>query len=759
MYYVYCTNVFNLLNKYAFVLKIFSNIKSDQNHNHLKDFILTFTYFKKKNRLTLFEMSSSKSEELLSGDQDQPEILIDSNQHGEKNVVPHGGKKIDELVLSPNMECIATLSIDDKSIIVWTISKTITKELIVKYDSSLGVNDLERTLNADKFCKKPDINFEDLFLPRSLIGTSDCKHIIIEIYSSYFEMNFAIIDTTTKLRQRLIAQGLEQIALPVNGAESRSFLENGDLAILKVKPVYRVYIFSKSNPNGKHKWTCKKSIELEKFDLDPYTNSEDSYNFISKKGKLFVCFRYPWVIMQWDLITRKFDMQYILNWKQNKLSVEAFRIEALRIELNSDNTTLAVAENDFYGKYWVYIYLTKSGVMVVNTNIDAERLYNFHFIGSEEERLFFSCDNSYVLNPYTQSLDKFHDNHVIYDIVSDYIIKIDDNNHLSIQRLFQNEIWKIILEREERCHSNIYIYSYFDIKEIMPFVQKILEKYKSVQNLTENYLNVPSNMSEECRRGLRTWIIKYEVDNSGMWEIQLKAKIRSSEEIDICRFSLKGNIFEYKVLENGDILLVFPLNIFIYTIKKHSDENFEGELIYWWNIEVREGENPEKPKDFIISLLTSFIKNFNFVSHNLGFEILPAPPLSQSLYYTDLMNYSPNVSGKESTESSTLLKLYGQDTCYKLIEGIKKTDNKAKSIDKLLDNCYNNSLSMLESGDICSFILITGQIAFTLIKLEEYNKNRRFTEAFLSKTNLLIGHIDPNYYHRNNDSLLFNLQH
>ncbi|KAF0470319.1 hypothetical protein F8M41_025387 [Gigaspora margarita] len=720
-------------------------------------------------------MSSSKSEEPLSGDQDQPEILIHSNSHGENNDVPHDGKKIDKYVLSPNMECIATLSKEDKSIFVWTITKTITKELIVKYDSSLDVNVLECALNTDKLCKKPDFNFEDLFFPGRLIGISDCKHVIIKLDSLDFEIDFAIIDITTKLRQRLVAQGLEDriekfsVLDVVRGAESISFLENGDLAILKEKPVYRVYIFSKSNPNGKHKWTCKKSIELEKFDLDPYTNSRSNYDndydfdfdsydsyTISKKGKLFMCFRIPWVIMQWDLITRKFDMQYILNWKlfsQKELGYPSINTIKLLIELNSDNTMLAVADSG-YGKYWVYVYLTKSGVMVVNTNVDAKHLYDFHFIGSgEEERLFFSSENSYVLNPYTLSLDKFHDNHAIYNMISDYIIKIDDKNHLSIQRLSQNEIWKNYLEREERCHSNAYIYPYFNIKEIMPFVQNILDRYESVQNLTENYLNTPSNMSEECRRGPCTWIINYEVGISGMCHIKLKAKTGSSKEIDICRLS--GNICEYKVLENGDMLLVFPSDVLIYTIKKHSDENFRGELIYWWSKNRYEVGKAENSKDFIISFLTLFIKNFNLDSYNFGFDILPTPTLTLCAF--DPMHEESLSLFQSDFNSSTLLKLYGHATCYQLIEG--KASDKAKRIDKLLGNCYNHSLSMLESGDICSFILITGQIAFTLIKLEEYNKNRRFIEEFLSKTNILIGHIDPYYYHRNNDSLLFNLQH
>ncbi|CAG8511802.1 18115_t:CDS:2, partial [Cetraspora pellucida] len=263
-------------------------------------------------------MSSSRSE-----DQDQTEILIDDVLHGEKNKVPHGGKKIDKYVVSPNMACIATLSCKDKSIVVWIVTKTFTKDPVVKYDSSLNVNDLECALNSDNFCKDPDFKFESLFSDYELAGISDCKHVILILNINYFEMDFAIIDTTTKLRQTLSAQGLEGYI------DSIAFLENGDLAIIKGNPIYRAYIFSRSNSSGKHKWTCKNSIELEKFQSC----------YISKKGKLFMNFNMSFVVTQWDLITRKFDMQYIINW-----DLTTYDLLDLKIELNGDNTLLAMTK-------------------------------------------------------------------------------------------------------------------------------------------------------------------------------------------------------------------------------------------------------------------------------------------------------------------------------------------------------------------------------------------------------------------------------
>ncbi|RIB04600.1 hypothetical protein C2G38_2254291 [Gigaspora rosea] len=274
-------------------------------------------------------MNSSKSE-------DQTEISIDVPRE-EKNNVPHGGKKIDRYVLSPNMKCIASESYEDKSFVVWSI----TDELIVNYDSSLNVNDLEHALNTDKFCKTPDFNFENTFY-RQLLGISNCKQVIIKLFDFNFAIDFAIIDIRTKLRQILTAQGLE------GETKSVAFLENEDLVVIKLRPVYRGYIFSKSNINGKQKWTCKNSIELEK-------RFEECY--ISKKGKLFMGFNITTmpIVMQWDLITRKFDMKYILDLNLN--------IFAIKMELNSDYTLLAIGGGKIGGGgygYVVCVYLTKS---------------------------------------------------------------------------------------------------------------------------------------------------------------------------------------------------------------------------------------------------------------------------------------------------------------------------------------------------------------------------------------------------------------
>ncbi|RIB08595.1 hypothetical protein C2G38_336997 [Gigaspora rosea] len=299
------------------------------------------------------------------------------------------------------MKCIATFSEEDESIVVWSI----TNELMVNYDSSLNINDLEHALNTDKFCKMPDYNFKKIFDGDSdvLLGISNCKQVIIRLSDYGFAIDFAIIDIRTKLRQILNAQGLK------GETKSVAFLENEDLVIIKLRPVYRAYIFSKSNSNLKQKWTCKNSIELEKKDVE--------LCYISKNGKLFMCLdKIMPVVMQWDLKTRKFDVQYILDLN--------LKIWGIRMELNSDNTLLAIGNNEVLGDGSVVcVYLTKSGMMIANSKYFYVKLFiNIKY--TILSRLIFLYQ-SYVLH--NSTLMKLT---LMKEIFCNHLLSIDDVRYI-----------------------------------------------------------------------------------------------------------------------------------------------------------------------------------------------------------------------------------------------------------------------------------------------------------------------------------------
>ncbi|RIB22239.1 hypothetical protein C2G38_2033726 [Gigaspora rosea] len=401
-----------------------------------------------------------------------------------------------------------------------------------------------------------------------------------------------------------------------------------------------------------------------------------------------------------------------------------------------------------------------------------EDLHNFCFIGSgKEERLFFSGPhsetksyNSYILNPHTHTFDKPPNNDVLHDIypvtyesyysinsfniISDYIIKID-TNHLSIQRLSQNEIWKSYIELKERCYGNTY--TYFNKNEIIQFTQTILDKYKKCQSnqaLTQNY-PIGKGICRNDQCPWITWMIEYEKTNNP-WdktdelcgEIQLNAQIESGKEIkeikeiDVTSFPIYGNILEKKVLENGDIMLITTTCIQIYTINlvDNSNENFTGKLIYCWGIDDPKIENETTPKQIIIEFLTSFedIMNLNFA--NFDHEVLPPPTLNIFIQFAKDGFVLKDLDYKESA----LLKLYVNDILYQIISIMSiYWHNWREKINELLTYCYEYSLLMYENGDIYSFRLIIDQIAFSLIKLEKDNRNQRSCCDIISNNNFI----------------------
>ncbi|KAF0384962.1 transient receptor potential cation channel subfamily a member 1 isoform x2 [Gigaspora margarita] len=665
---------------------------------------------------------SSSSEAQLIEEQDQTTILI--------NDTPYRGKKINKYVFSPNMKYIATWSEDDKSIVGWTVSE----ELIIEPDHSIDTDLLKNILNTDKLeniLRYAKIEFS------GLIGVSNFKHIALFLNERNGPYNFEIIDITTKSRQILRAQGLKG---KIDHSQNITFLENDDLVIIKGEPVYRAYIFSRSNKQ----WKCKDSIELKKY----------SQAIIFKDGKLLLLFDIPFIIRQWNLITRKFETQYILNWNLKK------KRGLLNIEFNSDKTLLAVSSPQERNKQkfcLVYVYSTESGLMIASRKFNESSIHNFRFIGSrEEERLFFSGPqydtktyNSYILNPLTHILDKPPDSHVLRDIypvnydtyaeslminpygspysivlniISDYIITIDNNN-LSIQRLSQNENWINYLKLKEAYMGD----TFYNVKEIKQFIKTTLDKCKSNQILIQNY----SNESKEYSCASCTWIIETKVQNleKDEYYASVKARLDTDEETaeeGIFYFEDKdGYILEIKVFDNGDILLVFSTKdlsgIQIWTLDSEKKSII---FIYSWY----DGSKPEKVEaESIIKLLT-------FFNDKLGdMKNLPPPAFDkltfESFGYIPWRTEDVLINGMNNV---SMLKLYAKDMIYELIR--RKDD---EHILELLDNCLTHSLSILRNGEIYNFVMLIDQITSTLVRLENYNENLRATERFLSKINLL----------------------
>ncbi|RIB24245.1 hypothetical protein C2G38_2032035 [Gigaspora rosea] len=158
----------------------------------------------------------------------------------------------------------------------------------------------EPELKFDKSINSEELkNITDLEEARNLIRVSNCKQIIQQIVRED-PYGFEIIDLTTKSRHELNAQGLKGFLY--ESIDSAIFLENGDLIVI--------------------------SSEI------------------------------PFVIMQWNLKTLEFEMQYILNWNLVLYSLE--------LEMNDDNKLLAVSGRKPNGETLIYVYSTESGAVVAH---------------------------------------------------------------------------------------------------------------------------------------------------------------------------------------------------------------------------------------------------------------------------------------------------------------------------------------------------------------------------------------------------------
>ncbi|CAG8575898.1 2662_t:CDS:2 [Acaulospora morrowiae] len=237
------------------------------------------------------------------------------------------------------MKYVATASDEDNSIFGWSIVLEHSGQYRFDFDYLIDLKEskFDHSTAPEEFKSNHSTDSEESDHPTIskgldnsrikciLSGVSDCKHISL-MTNVDIPYNFEIFDITSGSWKMLNVQGLTGII------DRISFLENGDMAIIKGSPVYRAYIFSKPSSNNKHEWKCTSCIEL----------SEYNKCVISQKGKLLILSDIPFVIMQWNLKTLELETQYVLDLN---FSVDV-DIDQIQMELNGDSTLLALLSPD-----------------------------------------------------------------------------------------------------------------------------------------------------------------------------------------------------------------------------------------------------------------------------------------------------------------------------------------------------------------------------------------------------------------------------
>ncbi|KAF0408463.1 transient receptor potential cation channel subfamily a member 1-like [Gigaspora margarita] len=546
------------------------------------------------------------------------------------------------------MQFIATWSDEDKSIVGWTIMEELTEELTEKPTPkpyySINIDEFRSIFYPINQDKLRSMLKED-----ALIGVSNHKQVILKIDRDD-PYNFEIIDIKSKSRQILNnVQGLKGII------DNITFLENGEL-----------------------------------------------------NGRLLMLFGIPSIIVQWNLVTREFEEQYILDWEPLRLNFAYYKF---MMQLNNDSTLLAVVAQSIEDSktLLIYVYSSESGIVIQKLSLE-ENWKNYlqdkdyeHYMGN------MFCNVKEIREFIQETLKKYK------------------------QGLMQNTP-REIKKYDGKPYSWIIIYkyiSYWKCYEI--YLKAQVESREKIEESNEKIEDI-----EETNEKIE----EIEETNEKIEEIE-----ETNEKIEETNETILLEIFD---TAKDYLLEIKPSGIQIWTV---DSENIR--LLYYWVDEFKLMKEIKKE-----SVKVSMINNIDiFIDKlNLHSKILPPPilPPKDPLLFWDDRNYRYRFIDKNTIDywikDESILKFYGKGIIFKLLQM-----DRTEEIMSLFNNCLHNCQEKFNSGDLSNFMFLIVIITSTLVDLESYNKNLRVTEKFLSKINLLVP--EKYQYAINKNSLSIHLQH
>ncbi|CAG8511322.1 10438_t:CDS:2 [Acaulospora morrowiae] len=215
--------------------------------------------------------------------------------HVESNNNPHNGKKIDKVVFSPKMGYVATASFEHRSVCMWKFNQEKNGELKLELYHSFDLGD-------------------------TVLGAPICVSDFGKILTGNFYKGSYIYEIRDRMSDKIVEKLLDGKDHE-NALVTCGFLTNGRFAVVERDP-YQVHIFSKVGGQ----WHGTRNVKLVKFK-----------NAAISQDRVLILIELPFVIMQWNLITRKFEKQYELDW-----SLAEYR-KGILMELSNDQQILAVA--------------------------------------------------------------------------------------------------------------------------------------------------------------------------------------------------------------------------------------------------------------------------------------------------------------------------------------------------------------------------------------------------------------------------------
>ncbi|CAG8449668.1 4616_t:CDS:2 [Acaulospora morrowiae] len=472
----------------------------------------------------------------------------------------HRGKKIDKVVFSPKNKYFATASFHDRSVCMWEFKQE-TGELKL---SPYHFFNLKETVLCNPICVS-DFN-------KILIGNTYNDYYILEIRDC-------------NNQEGGIGEKLLDSREHDGDVVNCGFLTNGDFAIVEGNPTYQAHIFSFIGG----KWHSTSKIRLVEFKHAAVSHD-----------RVLILMDLPFVIIQWNLLTRKFEKQYELDWSLAKYQKD------ILMELSCDQKILAVAgrlngeqeedsntnhEEDLNTKHEedlntkleensrVYFYSTESGTIIGNQSFNEKfsekkktSISKILFIKFEKEEFLFIYfgqeKTSYAITPPTSSSSslKLHSLpnspsesknsgklHLPGEI--DFILQYQLNNeHNELEddlHSFKEENQK----EDSRDENGVYS----PRKDIKNNIDKFLKIYKSKnesakQSSTHRSLTQDSEKQVTLRGNQYIWTVK-ETSHNNMLAAKIIAKWTANEISveELAKYLKKLDVRNRVDVENNEI--------------------------------------------------------------------------------------------------------------------------------------------------------------------------------------------------------------
>ncbi|CAG8637916.1 628_t:CDS:2, partial [Cetraspora pellucida] len=669
----------------------------------------------------------------------------------------HNGKKINQILLSSNMNYAVTLSVEDESICEWQFNNVLFEPLHL-----ISIADL-----FEDITEEPDISLEAIANNKLIVMKRPHE------FSESLSMKFNDIPTMKKIQIQLCPDVLNE------DPQSCAFTNYGDLAVNVAATFFNefhdtIFMFYSKDLHD-HCWMSKKSINCGIL-------GEIRACYLTSNEKLFIL-DLCGLLTQWNLNTLKFENQYQLEWNRTWMT------DALQKQLyifNNSFTLLAVCFQT-PDHLFIAVYLTENATLL--SQCKKKNLTYLNFISSDEgERILLFFDTI------TEIRDPYYLDHVIKEPNLCEKFSVELNNKIDVQKA---DLYLIKNERIYSVLEECILVQEFSKQQWIKFLRRKLEDYNEIRPLLsksqiEIFLQeiLSENISKkdnefinnefkdkEVEKTYNGFLVKWEVKTKDRESFVLRAfkKCNSNleqwdqvgEEREIHPEHLEPGQYKFvyrcKLLDNEDLAMITVIGLLVWTVwqkkeirlryykgfpftsKYLKDKDYKNRYITG----TMKKESEYGQSKFIMKkpFITRLLKNILDHRENL----LPPPDFDAIIpYYKELrMNKSYPFEEllDDYIEDKITLILYGHQLLRSLLnnKSYSMAENLYKQCMKInIEEEKINFLTNIKLLEIISFSLVDLSQKFPDI-LKEFLSYTSFTIIPSESEDLVIGNFSSSH--------------